>query len=163
MEEFTDDNGASKKILAANIVNTPTTIGRLHADAVAAYFGRADEGTGSDAPAFGGYFHALMAVGLHLQPLVVNNSATPIQLTREHSWVSCYNTTAVTINLPSMPNLGQQIICKKNGTGNMIIDAGPSKQILRNTAARTLNITETGRAVTLLWDGNYWNALIHTI
>lgn len=94
--------------------------------------------------------------GLAYKTLRVNASTTI-----DHSvmYVSCYNTSEITITLPAvMPGgaEGNFVIVRRNNSANVKVN-GNGAQILRGSASLETSVGEgLGDAALFLWDGQYW-------
>lgn len=81
--------------------------------------------------------------------------------TIDHSvmYVSCYNTSEITITLPAVVPGGAEgnfVIVRRNNSANVKVN-GNGAQILRRSASSETNVGEgLGDAALFLWDGQYW-------
>lgn len=120
---------------------------------VAGVYGSASN-SGS-APAFGGYFDLLRANGLYL---AVRRISTGTTLNKYDCYVSCYNTSDITVYLPSSPYTGQVIYIRQmNSNGIMINGNGISIHTNGDTVVWTWNRAGRGDTTMLIYDGQYWN------
>ena len=107
------------------------------------------------APAFGGYFDLLRANGLYI---AVRRISTGTTLNKYDCYVSCYNTSDITVYLPSSPYTGQVIYIRQmNANGIMINGNGISIHTDGNTVVWTWNRAVRGDTTMLIYDGQYWN------
>ena len=94
--------------------------------------------------------------GLAYKTLRVNASTTI-----DHSvmYVSCYNTSEITITLPAVMSGGAEgnfVIVRRNNSANVKVN-GNGAQILRGSASLETSVGEgLGDAALFLWDGQYW-------
>lgn len=94
--------------------------------------------------------------GLAYKTLRVNASTTI-----DHSvmYVSCYNTSEITITLPAVVPGGAEgnfVIVRRNNSANVKVN-GNGAQILRGSASLETSVGEgLGDAALFLWDGQYW-------
>ena len=94
--------------------------------------------------------------GLAYKTLSVSASTTI-----DHSvmYVSCYNTSEITITLPAVVPGGAEgnfVIVRRNNSANVKVN-GNGAQILRGSASLETSVGEgLGDAALFLWDGQYW-------
>lgn len=94
--------------------------------------------------------------GLAYKTLRVSASTTI-----DHSvmYVSCYNTSEITITLPAVVPGGAEgnfVIVRRNNSANVKVN-GNGAQILRGSASLETSVGEgLGDAALFLWDGQYW-------
>lgn len=94
--------------------------------------------------------------GLAYKTLRVSASTTI-----DHSvmYVSCYNTSGITITLPAVVPGGAEgnfVIVRRNNSANVKVN-GNGAQILRGSASLETSVGEgLGDAALFLWDGQYW-------
>lgn len=96
--------------------------------------------------------------GLALMPLQVNSNET---LTNSDVWVSCYNTSNVTITLPTKPEKGKVFYLRQiNSSGFTIVgkSSTQSYQIQTSTGSivDSMNFSSHGGTAMLLFDGQFW-------
>lgn len=84
---------------------------------VVGVYGDADNNSANPAPAYGGWFNTLKANGLCLASRQVLANAV---LTNRDCFVSCYNTSGISLNLPEKPYEGQFIRVKIVNQGNNV-------------------------------------------
>ena len=107
------------------------------------------------APAFGGYFDLLRANGLYI---AVRRISTGTTLNKYDCYVSCYNTSDITVYLPSSPYTGQVIYIRQmNANGIMINGNGISIHTNGDTVVWSWNRAGRGDTTMLIYDGQYWN------
>lgn len=120
---------------------------------VAGVYGSASN-SGS-APAFGGYFDLLRANGLYIAIRRISIGTT---LNKYDCYVSCYNTSDITVYLPSSPYTGQVIYIRQmNANGIMINGNGISIHTNGDTVVWIWNRAGRGDTTMLIYDGQYWN------
>ena len=120
-------------------------------DFVAGIYGRAtNNGTGE---AYGGYFDILKANGLYAG---CKRITATITLTKNDVFVSCYNTVAITISLPTNPYPGQIIMIRRNNTATVLAN-GNGKSIMNTGIASTIYVGQSQGDIGLfVFDGQYW-------
>jgi hypothetical protein len=117
-------------------------------------YGHAGNSSSNPAPSYGGYFNKLKANGLYLNCRRISSSVT---LTQNDVIISLYNTSTITINLPSSTYQGQIILLRLNNNSEISI-SGNGKSILRCDGAVLTSVTvgTRGELIFLIWDGQYW-------
>ena len=96
--------------------------------------------------------------GLALVPLQVNSNET---LVNRDVWVSCYNTSGITITLPTKPERGKVFYLRQiNSSGFTIVgkSSTESYQIQTSTGSivDSMNFSSHGGTAMLLFDGQFW-------
>lgn len=96
--------------------------------------------------------------GLALVPLQVNSNET---LVNRDVWVSCYNTSNITITLPTKPEKGKVFYLRQiNSSGFTIVgkSSTESYQIHTSTGSivDSMNFSSHGGTAMLLFDGQFW-------
>lgn len=137
-------------------------IGMLKASVFSA-FGRAAGVIGWDAapspavPTFGGLFNTLMAYGLHVGVRRVTSGN--YTMTAQDCFVSCYNSSANVISLPSNPKGGSVAIVRRgngpvdiNGNGKSIHVQGVGIVSSKGLGASN----GQGDCALMIYDGTYW-------
>lgn len=107
-----------------------------------------------------GYNTAISLSAGHISGLAVRSRrvSTSVTLNQADVYISCYNSSVITIYLPSMPEEGKIVIVKRmnsasitfNGNGKIIewgIGQGTSKDAVGGV----------GDSHVFIWDGQYWN------
>jgi hypothetical protein len=125
---------------------------------VCGVYGVASNSNSNPAPAYGGYFQNLMAVGLYINTKRINANYNVAQT---DVYLSCYNTSAIIIYFPNPQYAGKVFYVKINNAQSVSVDTatlGDGKQILAhdgNTSnSWTWNIR--GELIMFVWDGQYW-------
>jgi hypothetical protein len=122
--------------------------------AICGVYGTSSNSNSDPAPSYGGYFNKLKANGLYLNCRRISSSVT---LTQNDVIISLYNTSTITINLPSSTYQGQIILLRLNNNSEISI-SGNGKSILRCDGAVLTSVTvgTRGELIFLIWDGQYW-------
>lgn len=107
---------------------------------------------------------AILMNGGHISGLAVKlrqiNSNTTA--TYADCFFSCYNSSTITLLLPSLPSRseGKVYYLRINNNASVIIDAnslgGASLLLTDGTISNTATALTRGELVTLMWDGQYW-------
>lgn len=80
---------------------------------------------------------------------------TSVTLTNSDVFVSCYNTSAITINMPSNPTVGKVLfIADINGRG--ITLNGNGKSIYTDRTYSSVPSSGQGQISLMIYDGQYW-------
>ena len=119
---------------------------------VAGVYGRAsNNGSGE---AYGGYFDMLKANGMYVAVKQISITTT---LTKYDCYVSCYNSTDISLYLPSNPYIGMVIILRRVNPGNIHI-YGNGKKIHTDGSELSDVWAKDGRgdSVILIFDGSFW-------
>lgn len=133
-------------------VNRASSSEPTGASFVAGVFGSAfNSGT---APAFGGVFEGLLAMGLNLTSLRITSGGT-YTLNNTSVFVSAYS--SCTINLPVAPYSGKVILIRLNSAISVTVN-GNGVQILPPASGAVNNITVStrGELLIIIFDGTYW-------
>lgn len=77
------------------------------------------------------------------------------RLTSDDVWVSCYNSSVITVYLPPNPTIGKLIFIKLMNNVDAIVN-GNGKQIRFDNTYTTNNIEKMGRIGMYVYDGQYW-------
>ncbi|HON02832.1 MAG TPA: hypothetical protein P5157_04215 [Paludibacteraceae bacterium] len=122
--------------------------------AICGVYGSSLNNNSDPAPSYGGYFDKLRANGLYLNCRQINSSTT---LTQNDVIISLYNTSTITITLPSSTYTGQIILLRINNNSSINI-SGNGNSIMRVDGAIVTNVTvgTRGELIFLIWDGQYW-------
>lgn len=96
--------------------------------------------------------------GLALMPLQVDSNKT---LTNTDVWVSCYNTTGITITLPAVPEKGKVFYLRQINTSGFTIlgkSGSTGYQIQTSTGGivDSMNFSSHGGTAMLFFDGQFW-------
>ncbi|MDR1348310.1 MAG: hypothetical protein LBJ63_07815 [Prevotellaceae bacterium] len=105
------------------------------------------------APAYGGIFFKLLANGLFLGTRRITSSYTMLET---DTYISCTNTSAITISLFQTPYTGMTVLIKRVNSAIVTI-SGNGKNIWTNTSVNQINIAAQGNTAILVYDGQYWN------
>jgi len=101
---------------------------------------------------YGGYFNKLKANGLYIGCRVISSSTT---LTKTDVFVSCYNTSEITISMPANPYTGEVIMIRRNNSN--VVANGNGKSILNTSVLSSINVGEgQGDIGLFIYDGSYW-------
>lgn len=96
--------------------------------------------------------------GLALVPLQVNSNET---LVNRDVWVSCYNTSNITITLPTKPEKGKVFYLRQiNSSGFTIVGKSSTESYQIHTASGTLvdsmDFSSQGGTAMMFFDGQFW-------
>jgi len=116
-------------------------------------YGDANNSNSDPSPTFGGYFQKLKANGLFLSVKSITSNYT---VTMYDSIISCYNTSNISVTLPSLPYIGQIIRIRRNQIYDVNVIAGDGRQLLLADSQSASIIGAKGDCVQVMWDGSYW-------
>lgn len=133
--------------------------GDLQADAydgigaICGVYGDAYNSNASPAPAFGGYFKKLKVVGEYLG---VRRISSGVTLNYYDRYVSCYNSTSITVYLPQLPYEGQSIEIRRMNLAAVTVN-GNGKSIHGSSLHSSIGVGEgQGDTARFVYDGQYW-------
>lgn len=89
--------------------------------------------------------------------LKTRQTSSSVTLTNSDVFVSCYNQSSITINLPSSPVTGK-LIYIKNINGYNITVNGKGKSIAANANSSSISSNTRGEVMMFVYDGQYWAA-----
>lgn len=89
--------------------------------------------------------------------LKTRQTSSSVTLTNSDVFVSCYNQSSITINLPSSPVTGK-LIYIKNINGYNITVNGNGKSIAANANSSSISSSTRGEVMMFVYDGQYWAA-----
>lgn len=89
--------------------------------------------------------------------LKTRQTSSSVTLTNSDVFVSCYNQSSITINLPSSPVTGK-LIYIKNINGYDITVNGNGKSIAANANSSSISSSTRGEVMMFVYDGQYWAA-----
>lgn len=119
-----------------------------------------DATSSGNSKSYGGYFNTaligdLLVESLRLNVRVMTTSAT---LASFHAFVSCYNTSDITVSLPIDPKVGKTVHIRRINTSAVTISAWSPyfMMISDNNPIATIVIPSKGDKAELVWDGSYW-------
>lgn len=115
-----------------------------------------DSSSDSDASyseGYGGYFNKLRANGMFVGCRQITSGVT---LSETDVLVSCYNTSAISVQLPSNPYAGQVIFIRRNNSATVTV-YGNVKSILNTGTVSSISVGEgQGDEGVFKYDGQYW-------
>ncbi len=122
--------------------------------AICGVYADSTNNSSSPAPSWGAYIRKLRAVGLYLGVRRINSST---YLNAYDCFVSCYNTAACNVYLPSNPQEGQMIIISMlNKIFPTVYGNGKSMYVHRELVS-SMSITEGGaNSAMFVYNGQYW-------
>lgn len=89
--------------------------------------------------------------------LKTRQTSSSVTLTNSDVFVSCYNQSSITINLPSSPVTGK-LIYIKNINGYNITVNGNGESIAANANSSSISSSTRGEVMMFVYDGQYWAA-----
>lgn len=121
----------------------------------AAIYGN-DQTSDSDAAyseGYGGYFNKLKANGLYVGCRRISSSTT---LTKTDVFISCYNSSDITVTLPSNPYAGQMLMVRRNNSAAVTAN-GNGKLIMNTGTSSSISVGQSQGDIGLfVYDGQYW-------
>ena len=115
-------------------------------------YGAAINNSSTPAPSFGGYFNKLKANGLYGS---VRSVSATTNLDSSDTIITCYNTSNITLYLPTSPYIGHMLFFKLMNAVQVTLDGG-ANSIFTNVVTATYANSTKGQGITLFWDGSYW-------
>lgn len=70
-------------------------------------------------------------------------------------FISCYNTSSITLTLPNNPQMGRVIVAKRMNNAHIEVHGGANK-IYASSALSSVGIVRTGQTQRFTFDGQYW-------
>lgn len=70
-------------------------------------------------------------------------------------FISCYNTSSITLTLPSNPQMGRVIVAKRMNNAHIEVQGGVNR-IYASSALNSVGIVRTGQTQRFTFDGQYW-------
>lgn len=132
-------------------------------DGISAAVAGVDNTSSGNSRSFGGYFNSALideletgSIYLKEMRLNVRQLAASATLNVEDVYVSCYNTSAITVTLPSNPKNGKTVYIRRNNSAAVTIDAGNEQIIDDGNPQQTVTIPQRGDIAFLTFDGQYW-------
>ena len=118
-------------------------------------YGEATNNSQNPSPAYGGYFNILKAVGLYLNVRRISSGTT---LNKYDVFVSCNNTSTITVYLPSSPYEGQIIIVRRNNAASITVSGNGISITYKGSAVSTVIVGYGAGDIGLfVYDGQYWS------
>ena len=77
-------------------------------------------------------------------------------LNNDDVWVSCHNTTSISIYLPDSPPVGKVIYIKTMSTIKVYLRGRNSQQLFLDRATSSITVEGAGTTYFLIWDSQYW-------
>jgi hypothetical protein len=136
-------------------LNKDTYLPEIDTNFICGIFGTsANSATIDPVPDYGGYFLKLMARGLYIG---IKRVTTSLTLTGTDTYISCFNTSAITITLIANPYTGMTVFIKKINSSNVTINGNGETIWTASSDAATVTIPNRGDMVILVYDGQQWN------
>ncbi|MFC2110496.1 phage tail protein [Bacteroidota bacterium] len=120
---------------------------------LAGVFGRASNSASNPAPSYGGYFIDLFAYGLSVSTVSVASGITTYTIGKSTVWISCYNSSSLSIYMPANPTIGLTHYIKRLEGAVTIYGNGNS--LVRGAIVASQAISD-GDCFMCVWDGVYW-------
>lgn len=141
-----ETNASVVGILAAAGKNTDT-------NGISAGVVGIDNSEAGNSKSYGGYFNTTFVGGLNVQAVRISANYS---MNKADTLVSCYNTEAITIDLPADPYPGRMVMIRKNNDQQVTV-SGNGKSILNDTTPMaSTDILGHSYLAVLLYDGQYW-------
>jgi hypothetical protein len=103
---------------------------------------------------YGGYFNKLYAGGLILDCISTTSSKTLSQL---NVMVSCYNTSTITITLPSTKYVGQTFLVRRCNAATVTVNGNGTQIVNSADTSTSINVGGSrGDMGVFIYDGSYW-------
>jgi hypothetical protein len=113
-----------------------------------------DQTTTGASKSFGGYFNSLFAGGLHVG---VKSTTENYTCTDKDTFISCYNTSPINIELPPNPKIGKTIIVRRNNNDVTIQGNGKSLVVTGVVSSKGMGASNgQGDCAICFFDGSYW-------
>ncbi len=125
-----------------------------NAGAICGIFATSSNTNSDPAPSWGAYINKLRANGLYFNTRQIYKTT---YLTDKDTFVSCYNSTTITLYLPASPQEGQMIFISRMNKSDVTLQ-GNGKQ-MRSSVELYDSLNVTGDMVyfaSLIFDGQYW-------
>ncbi|WP_114752286.1 phage tail protein [Pleomorphovibrio marinus] len=106
---------------------------------------------------FGGYFNSALIERLKINSIELGIAAvTENHTMTAETYVSCYNTSGIQVNLPANPRLGRK--CYVRRTNSSAVTVGGNGEEITDDAQTfsTISIPSAGDMGVFVWDGTYW-------
>lgn len=114
-----------------------------------------DQTSSGESDSFGGFFNSLFAGGLHIGVKQITGGYTA---TDKDTYLGCYNTSTITVDLPPNPKKGHTLFIKRINDAGVLVD-GNGKQIIANGGPQsTRGISPRGLTLMVVFDGSYWHS-----
>jgi hypothetical protein len=128
----------------------------LTSEGLVGVYGRASNSASNPAPAYGGWFEILKANGLVLGIRRITTN-TNTQLNMSDVFVSCYNSSNITVTLPPAPYPGQRIEIRRNTSTVTVVSPNTIGIVNTTSVVYSINIGESvGDVGVFNYDGNNW-------
>lgn len=123
--------------------------------AICGVYGTASNSNSNPAPAWGGYFNKLLANGLHFGSRQISGTT---YLNSMDCYVAAYNTSNISVYLPSNPQTGMIIFVRRMNSATVTVQ-GNGKSIHTDGSTVSSKDAGEGRGDTgvFIFDGQYWN------
>ena len=125
---------------------------------IAGVAGTANNSNTNPCDYYGGYFVRAKIMGLYCK---CKRTSSSLALGMDDDFITCYNSSDITITLPSSPYCGKIIKIVQVNSANVTIAASSaiihSSQNSGNVQS-SINVGGIGYITTLIYDGQYWHA-----
>lgn len=114
-----------------------------------------DQTTEGNSISYGGFFDSLMAQSLSIGVVqITGNYTIPNRVT----YVSCYNSSSITVTLPANPRRNQVLFIKRVNSSTVNVNANGRQIIANGGPQNTREINPRGLTLMLVWDGSFWQS-----
>jgi hypothetical protein len=104
---------------------------------------------------YGGWFNSLKSNAINIG---VRQTTGSTVCTPNDTLISCYNSSAINVDLPANPRPGRVIFVRRNNTGAVNIRGNGHQILVSGLVNEIASVASSGRGrlVTLFYDGSYW-------
>jgi len=85
---------------------------------------------------------------------ITGNYTIPNRVT----YVSCYNSSSITVTLPANPRRNQVLFIKRVNSSTVNVNANGRQIIANGGPQNTREINPRGLTLMLVWDGSFWQS-----
>lgn len=125
---------------------------------IAGVAGTSNNANADPCDSYGGFFIKAKIMGLYCK---CKRTSSSLSLGMDDDFITCYNTSAITITLPSSAYCGKIIKVVQCNSADVTISASSaiihSSQNSGNVQS-SINVGGLGNMATLIYDGQYWHA-----
>ncbi|GAB3667677.1 hypothetical protein GCM10028791_43320 [Echinicola sediminis] len=112
------------------------------------------DGTSSgNSNSYGGWFNSIRFGGVHI---AVRSETSNYTISKGDGIISCYNTSDITVTLPSTPQKGATYLIRRNNASGVLIASGSANIIDNGPPLSSIAVPAQGDMVRITWDGSYW-------
>ncbi|UCS94857.1 phage tail protein [Echinicola marina] len=112
------------------------------------------DGTSSgDSASYGGWFNSVWFGGIHL---AIRSITADHTILKTDSFISCDNSTAITVTLPLSPRKGATYFIRRNNASGVSIASGSANIKDNGTPVSSIGVPSQGDLVRITWEGGYW-------